>query len=38
MKKETLSRLLRALVQRGLIAVKQREITLLDRARLKQIC
>lgn len=37
MKKETLSRLLRSLVQRGLIAVKQREITILDRERLARI-
>jgi len=37
MKKETLSRLLRSLAQRGLIAVRQREVTLLDRERLAQI-
>lgn len=34
MKKETLSRLLQRLVRRGVIAVAQREITILDRARL----
>lgn len=33
-KKETLSRLLRQLAARGLISVAQREITILDRARL----
>ena len=37
MKKETLSRLLRSLAQRGLIAVKQCEIKLLDREALAQI-
>jgi len=37
MKKETLSRLLRSLAQRGLIAVRQREITLLDRENLARI-
>lgn len=33
-KKETLSRLLRGLVQKGLITVRQREVEILDRARL----
>jgi len=37
MKKETLSRLLRSLALRGLICVKQREITLLDRENLARI-
>ncbi len=37
MKKETLSRLLRALAEQGLIAVTQRDITILDRGRLAQI-
>jgi CRP-like cAMP-binding protein len=36
MKKETLSRLLQRLVRRGLIAVAQRDITILDRAGLAQ--
>ena len=36
-KKETLSRLLRELVQKGLIAVEQREITILDRLRLAAV-
>ena len=33
-KKETLSRLLRSLAQKGLIAVEQREVEILDRSRL----
>jgi len=37
MKKETLSRLLRSLAQQGVIEVRQREITILDRARLASI-
>lgn len=37
MKKETLSRLLRSLAEQGLIAVTQRDITILDRGRLSQI-
>ena len=37
MKKETLSRLLRSLANRGLIAMAQREITILDRERLAEI-
>jgi CRP-like cAMP-binding protein len=36
MKKETLSRLLRSLASRGLIAVSQREITILDRRALEE--
>lgn len=36
MKKETLSRLLQRLARRGVIAVAQREITILDRARLAE--
>lgn len=37
MKKETLSRLLRSLAEQGLIAVTQRDITILDRGRLAQL-
>lgn len=37
MKKETLSRLLRTFVQRGLIDVTQRDIGILDRARLEEV-
>jgi CRP-like cAMP-binding protein len=37
MKKETLSRLLRAFSQSGLIEVAQREISILDRARLAEL-
>ena len=37
MKKETLSRLLRGLAQKGLIAVVQREIEILDRPRLSAL-
>jgi CRP-like cAMP-binding protein len=36
-KKETLSRLLRVLAQRGLISVAQRNISILDRARLSAL-
>jgi CRP-like cAMP-binding protein len=36
-KKETLSRLLRGLAQKGLIAVEQREIAILDRPRLSAL-
>ena len=36
MKKETLSRLLQRLARRGVIAVAQRDITILDRARLAE--
>jgi CRP-like cAMP-binding protein len=37
MKKETLSRLLRSLAEQGVIEVRQREITILDRKRLAQM-
>jgi CRP-like cAMP-binding protein len=37
MKKETLSRLLRSFVERGLIEVAQREIQILDRVRLAEL-